>query len=443
MSRVPGRTPAFLLVVPAAMISFSAVATDGYFSHGYGSESKARAGSGTAFSTEALSVATNPANVQRAGNRLDVGLAYFRPDRGFVVEGNPSGAAGSFPLEPGDTNSNTAGFYIPHFGYTRKIDERASWGLAVYGNGGMNTDYGPHDNPVRNQGGMCPSGTFCAGQTGVDLTQLFVVPSYALKVHPHVVVGVAPIIAYQRFRARGLGAFGAQGFSSDANNLTDNGYDDAFGYGLRVGGFWQAAESIALGASYQSRISMDEFSKYRGLFAEQGNLDIPSTANIGAAFALHELTTLTVDVFHTMYSEVNSIGNPLIPNIQTAQLGNNEGAGFGWDDVTVVKLGIEHRLSDQITLRGGYSNGESPIDRSDVTLNVLAPGIVTDHYTLGGSFHMEGNSSINLAMMYSEGDDVVGPNAFETDPNTGQSAQTISLYMDQVEFELSYSKRFR
>ena len=46
-----------------------------------------------------------------------------------------------------------------------------------------------------------------AGDAGIDLSQLFVVPSYARRFGDHLSIGIAPILAGQRFRAKGLGSF--------------------------------------------------------------------------------------------------------------------------------------------------------------------------------------------------------------------------------------------
>lgn len=94
--------------------------------------------------------------------------------------------------------------------------------------------------------------------------------------------GASLIFAYQRFKAYGVETFGA--FSSDASNLSNNGYDDSTGFGLKVGVQGEVSPGISLGASYQSEIAMSEFDKYKGLFAEQGDFDIPATANAGIAW---------------------------------------------------------------------------------------------------------------------------------------------------------------
>jgi long-chain fatty acid transport protein len=54
-------------------------ATNGYFMHGMGTKNKARAGSGIALPEEAVATVNNPASAIWVGDRMEVGLALFRP----------------------------------------------------------------------------------------------------------------------------------------------------------------------------------------------------------------------------------------------------------------------------------------------------------------------------------------------------------------------------
>src|SRR5512147_2572122 len=76
----------------AALVPCAAFATDGYFSHGYGMKAKGRAGASTAMTTDAFGGAVNPATMAFSGNRLDVGLDYFTPDRTASRTGSAGGA---------------------------------------------------------------------------------------------------------------------------------------------------------------------------------------------------------------------------------------------------------------------------------------------------------------------------------------------------------------
>ncbi|MBL8451234.1 MAG: long-chain fatty acid transporter, partial [Zoogloea sp.] len=137
-----------------------ASATNGYFSHGYGVRAQGVAGVSIALPQDGLAAAANPAGTALVGDRLDLGVSLFRPDRGASIHGNAYGADGDYSA------NQTRNFVIPEAGYVRRVAPDLAWGVAVYGNGGMNTDYGR--NPFAAYGG--------SGSAGVDLSQLFVTP---------------------------------------------------------------------------------------------------------------------------------------------------------------------------------------------------------------------------------------------------------------------------
>ncbi len=122
-------------ILPLVLLPGMALATSGYFSHGYGVKSMGMAGVGIALPQDGLAAATNPAGTAFVGNRLDLGLTWFRPSRGSEIEGNPF-LNGSF-----DAN-DSQNFFIPEIGYAQQLSPQLAVGVAVYGNGGMNTNYG-------------------------------------------------------------------------------------------------------------------------------------------------------------------------------------------------------------------------------------------------------------------------------------------------------------
>jgi hypothetical protein len=65
--------------VLALFLPASAGATNGYFSHGYGTLYKGLAGAGSALHLSTLAPATNPASMVWVGHRYDVGVAVFNP----------------------------------------------------------------------------------------------------------------------------------------------------------------------------------------------------------------------------------------------------------------------------------------------------------------------------------------------------------------------------
>ena len=410
-----------LLLVLTFCFATVAQATNGYFSNGYSIESKALAGAGVALPQGSLDASTNPAAMAFVGNRLDFGLSLFNPNREYTVKGNPSGFPGTFGLTPGTEESHSKWFLIPSIGVNWKLDDDNSIGVSVYGNGGMNTDY--------------KTSTFYGSSpTGVDLMQLFIAPTYARKLASNHAIGITPIFAYQRFEAKGLEAF--QAFSSSPDNLTNNGHDNSYGFGAKIGYMGELFPFLNVGASYQTKIYMSRLDNYKGLFAEDGDFDIPATWTIGLAIKATPDLVFLVDVQEIYYSDITSINNPLLPNIQKSQLGKDGGAGFGWDDITVLKLGVQWKSSKDWTWRAGYSIADQPVPSSEVLFNILAPGVIEQHATIGVTKAM-GNSELKFALMHAFSHDVEGPNRLEA---PGQ--QRIELKMHQWEFSVGYSWKF-
>jgi len=415
-----------VMMMVFGFIASNAYATNGYFAHGYSIKNKALAGTGVALPLDSLAASTNPAGMAFVGKRIDAGLTFFNPNREYTVKGNPSGFPGTFGFAPGTFESDSKWFIIPSLGANWMLDDNNSLGISIYGNGGMNTDYDTNTYF-----------DFSVSSTGVDLMQLFVMPTYARKLHPKHAVGISPIFAYQRFEQLGLQTLGDMGFSSDPSHIANNDHENSYGIGARIGYLGEVIPNLFLGASYQTKVYMSELDDYAGLFAEQGDFDIPSNWTIGLAYKLTPALTFAFDVQQIYYSDVDAVGNPMLPNLSTSLLGDDNGAGFGWDDMTVFKFGVQWQSSPDWTWRAGYSYGEQPIPSSEMPFNILAPGVIEQHATFGLTKTFGNNHEIDFALMRAFSHDISGPNTLEA-----PGAQTIELEMDQWEISVGYAYKF-
>ncbi len=425
---------AFKLAPLAALLAAgSAMATDGYFAHGYGMKAKGMGGVATALADDSFGGANNPASMVWAGSRLDVGLDWFRP----VRDAERSGAG--FPTLNGKVDSGSENFLIPEFGYNQMVGNDMSLGVSVYGNGGMNTNY-PQGN--FNCGGG-PANMLCgSGNLGVDLTQLIIAPTVSYKLNPQHSLGASLLLGYQRFKAEGLQAFdnapGFPPFTGSPGNVTNNGYDSAYGAGLRVGYMGRLNDMVTIGAAYSSKVYMGKFSKYSGLFAEAGDFDIPSNFSLGLAITPDPAWRIALDYARINYSGVAAVGNPSMP---VAPLGADTGPGFGWSDVNVVKVGAAWRMNGAWTLRAGYNHGSQPISPADVTFNILAPGVVTNHYTLGFTWAAAKDSELTAAFMYAPRQTVSGSSLFNAVMGAG-AAGTETIGMSQTSLGIAWGHKF-
>jgi len=293
--------------------------------------------------------------------------------------------------------------------------------------GGFNPNPGPYNL-------LCGNGSL-----GVDLMQLIIAPTLAYKFTPNHAFGISPLIGIQSFAAEGLQAFG--GFSTSPNDLTNKGHDTSYGYGVRVGWFGRMSDAVSLGAAYSTKIYMTEFDKYKGLFAEQGGFDMPENYSVGIAFKATPKLTVLADYRRINYSDVPSVGNPSGDLLQCAGgnqafcLGGASGAGFGWQDVNVYKIGFEYQYDREITLRAGYSRNDNPIRAQDVTINILAPGVIEDHVALGFTYTTKSGGELTMFYMHAFENSVTGSslfNSFPLPPGASAGTETIKMYQDSI-----------
>jgi len=436
------RSAVLALAVAAAIAAPSAFATNGYFSHAYSLKEGSLAGTGVAMPQDSMAAATNPAGTAMVGQQMDIGLSWFSPHRQYSTN-LPSSFTGA-PLPDDSTESDKNDFFIPNFGAVWGLNSNSALGLSIYGNGGMNTTY-----PSSPNGG---TGTYFGGavggtaEAGVDLAQMFFNLSYAAKINKDSAWGVSGIFAYQRFKASGLAAFGALGVSNDPSNLTDNGYDSSTGFGLKLGWLGEVTPGLSLGASYQSKINMKAFDKYKGLFAENGDFDIPSTWTVGLAFKTTPSSSLLFDVQKINYTDVKSVSNPESNLVNCFMgdssncLGGDSGAGFGWQDMTVYKLGYQWQSNPDWTWRFGYSKTKQPIRDDSLIFNILAPGVIEQHFTFGFTNKINKDSELTLAAMIAPEKKVSGSDNLTV--GLSGTPTTVELKMHQYELGVNYGWKF-
>lgn len=427
---------ALKFTVCAAAVSLAcgaAKATEGYFQYGYGARQGALGGAGVADSRDAMSLSLNPAGLVDAGNQFQMGAALFAPSRSYDAIGTALVAPGSY-----DSGSNY--FVVPNIALSRQIDANSAWGVALYGNGGMNTDWPAMANTTPACGfffGGAP-GTYCGGRAGVDLMQAFLAAGYARRVGAFS-FGISPVLAIQRFQAHGLFAFAP--FSSDPAHLTDNGYSYSYGGGARAGVEWSVAPNVRLGFSGQTPMWMTRFSRYSGLFAGGGTFDIPANLTAGVAWDALPNLTLMVDYKRIFYGSVAAIADSSAitgPGV----LGTVNGPGFGWRDTDVIKLGAEWRATPLWTFRAGYAHNTNPVPAADVTFNILAPGVVTDHFTGGFAYKVTPNSTIEFAAAYVPTHSVSGPERLGPPFPVPTPGSNIDISMHQYQATLSWTYQF-
>ena len=388
-----------MTLTTAMLLATPAMATEGMFALGFSTNQRAMGGTGVAYGYEAMSAAINPANAANVGRQLQMGLDIFSPNRGFVRAGV-------------DNNSNSNYFPVPNVSYNHPLANGNVLNISMYGNGGMSTDYSV--------------GAFGPTTVGIDMSQMFISATYA-GTSGNLSWGIAPTLVIQTFKGDGLAGFGVAGVDRDWS----------YGGGIRAGITYKASPTLTFGLSGQTKMYMSKFDEWATLFEGNGSYDIPASITAGLAWQAQPNLTIMADVQRIFYS-----GNPAISNSSAIPLplGSVGGPGFGWDDINVLKLGVEWKANDRMTWRAGYAYSENPVGPEDVYFGVLAPGVSTHHITLGGTYAFNERNSIDFAIEHAPKNSVSGfvPSNLAPPP----AVMPGSIYMSQTSISVGWTHNF-
>ena len=279
------------------------------------------------------------------------------------------------------------------------------------------------------------------GKLGVNLMQLMIAPTVAWKASDNHAFGISPLLVVQQFEAYGLQPFdNAPGFphmTGAPGSVTNNGTSTSTGVGVRIGYLGKLSDRVSVGVSYSPRIRMSRFDKYQGLFADGGRFDIPENYSMGINLRATPAVTLAFDYARINYAGVASVGNPSGPPV--APLGAANGPGFGWKNINVFKIGVQWQATPQWQLRAGLNLGQNPIRSDDVSFNIVAPGVMTTHYTLGATYAMAQQSEFTFALTIAPSRSVTGPSMFN---GFGMPAGNETIRMRQYGLGVQYAWKF-
>jgi len=247
---------------------------------------------------------------------------------------------------------------------------------------------------------------------GLGFEQQLLSPGVFHELNDSSVFGVEAILAYQSFGTSQLGLQRIGGPSSIVPMAYNQQLyqDSSYGTGVKLNLSSAIADRLTIGAGFQSRIDMDEFAHYRGVYSSQADFDIPARASIGLAFQANTNTSFEIAVERVMYSEVSAFQSRLLPDRFLAQLGDSTSPNFTWDDLTVFKLGYTWTNGKDTQWRAEISSRSTPAPSSAALQRALDQELADHAMLLGFSRRTGEYSRFNLNAAYAPADYLFGGN---------------------------------
>ncbi len=431
-----------------AGIASPAFATNGMNMEGYGPIASGMGGASMAYDNGTAAVINNPATLGlMAGgtSRLDIAVGGLHPDVKAKMTGMP------------DAKSGGDAYYMPAVGYARK-DGPITWGVGLFSQGGMGTEYA--------------AGTFMsAGSPGDTRSELgvgrLIVP-VAYQATPDLTVGGSIDFVWATLDLKmaasttmlgsmvtgGSGTLygalpGLMGMNWARVDFSDNndfsGAAKGSGFAGKLGITYRITKALTIGASYHSKTALSDLETGTSgatlsagmnggpaMFTDSGKIKVrdfqwPETYAVGVAYQVMPQLMLAADVKQIAWKKV----------MKSFKM-TYESAGMGgsvdftmpqeWKDQTVIQIGATYMVNSQLAVRAGYNGSRNPIP--DAYLNALFPAIIKDHYTVGIGYAFSKTSELNGSVTFA-------PKVTQTSGATG-----ITNEHSQTNWQLMYTQRF-
>ena len=268
------------------------------------------------------------------------------------------------------------------------------------------------------------------------LQRYVIAPSLSQRWGENSALSFSAIFAYQRFAGLGLGTNSVSMQNNDgvAAPYSARVNSGSFGSGVRVDFNSVLSDRITWQVGYQSRINMDAFNSYRGVYSEPGSFDIPASANAGIGYALTPQFKLDLGVERVMYNQITPFTSSALPTRFLVLLGSEISPSFAWQNLNVYSTGLTWQSEEMGTWALRYSTREQPLPTSALLKAALEPYLSSHDVEFSFTRAFGANSSVHLAATYA-------PTEFVLGLPTSNSLRSGSNG-NQIEYEVLWVTRF-
>ncbi|PLC48389.1 fatty acid transporter [Pollutimonas subterranea] len=341
----------------------------------------AYAGSG-AIAENASTIYYNPAGMTRLpGVNVSAGITAIRPS--FKFENDGSRVPGATGSNGGDAGSWAA---VPNAYISWELTPRWYLGLGIGAPFGLMTEY-DDDNWT----GRYHSKKF-------DIKTINVNPSIAYKVNDRLSLGAG--VNWMHLDAefsRAVPAIGPVGYMGDLDATVKLKGD---GWGWNLGAQYQVTPETRIGLSYRSKVKIDpdgttKLSNHnvpapipaRSVNAAT-SVELPDSAILSVVHDLNSQWQLLADVSWTGWSSIQSL------DIDNGALGQDS-LDLRFRDTWRIALGVNYKLDQQWTLKGGVAWDQSPID-SDTYRPTSLPDNNRYWVSVGAQYNFNDRTTVDV-----------------------------------------------
>lgn len=237
-------------------------------------------------------------------------------------------------------------------------------------------------------------------------------PGLMHRLNDNQMIGVSAVFVTQSY---GVSRLGMQSYDQTLPvNLRSSIYDPyqetGYGAGVSLALSSEITDGVTLDAGFQSRINMNEFANFRGVYSQPADLDIPARARLGLAFQASDRSWLNVSVERVLYSEVGAFASRNLPGRFLSLLGDSTSPTFSWDDLTVYSVGWAWADNKGTSWHIDFSSRSQPSPSSRILSQAIDSDLAQNAMMIGFSRQMSLSSRFNVNAAYAPAEYAFGGN---------------------------------
>ena len=228
----------------------------------------------------------------------------------------------------------------------------------------------------------------------------FVASSFEQSLGDSSRIALGAVLARQRFASAGLGVFAWDAPTRLYGTHVEPLPETATGGGVRVDFANDIGRGLGLSVGLQSRINMEPFKAYRGVYSEPGDFDIPARTEVELSYQPNRYWRLTAGAEHVYYSGIDAFSSAALPRRFLSLLGDGASPTFAWRDLTVysAEAALDDSHGGQWSLR--YTTQQQPEPTSEILLRALQSEYTDRNWALGYRRGLGSFGHLSLAASY-------------------------------------------
>jgi len=384
--------------------------------------------------------------------KVDAGLFLAAPEVSSSLPANFLGIG--VPAISGSTVDSRGGSLLPSLALVwGRADSKHTFGLSAFGISGFGLTYPVETNaPVDAQGNPNPSfnptissnpvlypqaaGGF--GQIESDYSLFQIGLTYAYEISDKFSVGIEPTINFADLQLMPNPTTNPNAFGYSTSDKAS-----AFGYGAQFGLYFDSGSGFKAGASYKTKQFFNDY-EFNNTYPDGSTAisnftqNFPSIISVGLGYSMEKFD-FAADYRYVDYA--NTEGFAESGWTPTAAV-----AGFGWQSISIVSVGVQYKGIEKLPLRVGYTYNTNPVTDELAFFSTPFPAVVTNGFQFGLSFIANDNFSIDAVYHHgSSGDtssELFNPQAIPLYPPLGSlpgSKVSYNMSTDLIMLGVSYN----